>query len=46
METEYDVLSKSIELLIDQLHLLTERGDIEDAIALADRIRELQLMKA
>ena len=44
MDEEMDILSQSIELLIDQLHYLSQEGDMQDAEALADRIRELNLL--
>tara|TARA_B100000073_G_scaffold262733_1_gene222484 strand:+ start:1559 stop:1699 length:141 start_codon:yes stop_codon:yes gene_type:complete len=40
-----DFLGASVEILIDQLHSLAEAGEIEDAEAVADRIRELQEMQ-
>ena len=41
---DQEFLYDTIELLIDQLHNLTEQGNLKDAEAVADRIRELQEM--
>jgi len=41
-----DFLEASVEILIDQLHYLADVGEIDDAEAVADRIRELQEMKS
>tara|TARA_B100000003_G_scaffold72027_1_gene64600 strand:+ start:246 stop:392 length:147 start_codon:yes stop_codon:yes gene_type:complete len=39
---EIELMSQTIELLVDQLHKLTEDGRYLDAEAVAKRIRELQ----
>jgi len=39
---EIELMSQTIELLVDQLHELTAQGNYADAKAVANRIRELQ----
>ena len=44
-QEDSDFLMDAVEILIDQLHHLVNEGQIDDAIVVNDRIRELQEMR-
>ena len=44
-QEDSDFLMDAVEILIDQLHHLVNEGQIDDAIVVSDRIRELQEMR-
>tara|TARA_B100001778_G_scaffold166893_1_gene137244 strand:+ start:314 stop:499 length:186 start_codon:yes stop_codon:yes gene_type:complete len=44
-QEDSDFLMDAVEILIDQLHHLVNEGQIDDAIVVSERIRELQEMQ-
>ena len=44
-QEDSDFLMDAVEILIDQLHHLVNEGQIDDAIVVSERIRELQEMR-